>query len=213
MMTLVQFVAHWTNQKCDYDGYFGGQCVDLADFYMRDVWGIPPFFVTGAVDLFGHRPDLIEWIANNPHDANQVPLPGDMIIWHLDRLVGTGINGHVDIFLSGRAGLDAFTGFDENWPIGSKPHPQAHTYEGVRGWGKRRHAVPPPVPAPAPKPPPVPSPPLPPPVTPPKPVPPPVPLPPGPPQPLPEPSSDPTQRFWDWLRRLLRLRQSPGGQP
>lgn len=200
MQTLAQFVAHWTNRYCDYDGYFGGQCVDLADFYMRDVWGIPPFFVTGAVDLYGHRPDLIEWIANDAGNPNQFPRPGDMVIWHLDAQVGTGINGHVDIFLSG-GGLK-FTGLDENWPIGSKPHPQLHNYQGVRGWGRRRHALPAPPPAPAPGPPPSPPGPLPGPVPHPPPVSPPVPLPPGPSQP---PTTTPPFDWLAWLKRILGI--------
>src|SRR5712692_4950260 len=103
LSTLEEFVAYWTvpGRICDFDGAYGTQCVDPADFYLRDVWGIAPFFVTGAVDLFGHRPDLIEWITNDAGNPNQFPQPGDMVIWGLDAKIGTGVNGHVDIFLEG----------------------------------------------------------------------------------------------------------------
>lgn len=138
-MTLAQFHAARLNKPCDYDGYFGSQCVDLADFYMRDVWGIPVFYVTGAVDLFGHRPDLIEWIVNDVGNVNQHPIAGDMVIWHLDAKIGTGVNGHVDIFLHGDG--NNFVGFDCNWPVGAYPHDVQHDYEGVKGWGRRRHAI------------------------------------------------------------------------
>jgi len=142
MQTLAQFIAKWQGKPCDFDGYYGTQCVDLADFYLRDVWGVPVFYVTGAVDLFGHRPDLIEWIANDPKNVKQTPQRGDLVIWHLDANVGTGVNGHVDIFLSHLDDLH-FDGFDANWPVGSFPHSVHHTYQGVRGWGRRRAVVPP----------------------------------------------------------------------
>ncbi len=138
LSTLEEFVAYWTvpGRICDFDGAYGTQCVDPADFYLRDVWGIAPFFVTGAVDLFGHRPDLIEWITNDAGNPNQFPQPGDMVIWGLDAKIGTGVNGHVDIFLEGDG--NNFKGLDANWPLGSQPHGQMHTYEGVKGWGRRR---------------------------------------------------------------------------
>lgn len=183
MQTLAQFVAYWSGRYCDFDGYYGGQCVDEADFYIRDVWGLPPFFVNGAVDLFGHRPDAIEWIANEVGNAKQFPRPGDLIIWHLDAKIGTGVNGHVAVCV--RASGTSFVSLDENWPLGARPHLVTHDYEGVRGWGRRRPPVivkPPPksVPAPISAPAPSPSPaPLPAPV-------PPLPLP-LPPEPLPLP--------------------------
>lgn len=200
MMTLDQFISHWAGRYCDFDGAYGGQCVDLADFYLRDVWGVPVFFVTGAIDLYGHRPDLIEWFANDVGNPNQFPHPGDMVIWHLDHQVGTGVNGHVDIFVSGN-GL-GFTGLDENWPIGSTPHLQRHNYQGVRGWGRRRSAPPPaPKPAPAPAPAPIPPPPAP--------APEPTPEPPAPPMPLPAPTPQPVDGgggIWGALQRaILRL--------
>lgn len=209
MQTLAQFVAYWNHRYCDFDHAYGQQCVDEADFYLRDVWGIPPFFVTGAVDLFGHRPDKILWITNDAGNAKQFPRPGDMVIWHLDATVGTGVNGHVDIWLRGN-GIN-FVGFDENWPLNASPHEVFHNYQGVRGWGRLRVAAPPPapkpipvpVPVPVPVPPPVPPAPLPGPIPVPEPVPVPDPTPPGPPQPLPEP---PGLTWWDWLLHLLRLR-------
>lgn len=209
MQTLAQFVAYWNGRYCDFDGYYGGQCVDLADFYIRDVWGVPPFFVTGAVDLFGHRPDLIEWIANDAGNAKQYPRPGDLVIWHLDRTVGTGVNGHVDIWLRGDG--NHFTGLDENWPLGARPHEVQHNYAGVRGWGRRRALAPPPpkpvpAPAPVPTPPPAPGPGEPPA---PSPAPPPVVIDPPPaPEPTPAPAPTPATRFswaifWRQIRELF----------
>lgn len=155
--TLQQFVNAWNHRFLDYDHAYGPQCVDLADQYIKDVWGLPVFFVTGAVDMYGHDPAHIEWFANDVGNPNQHPIPGDIVIWHQDQVVGVGVHGHVDVFVSGNG--YAFTGFDQNWPVGSTCHLQAHTYEGVKGWGRLRpapHPNPPPVPTPPPPPAPTP---------------------------------------------------------
>lgn len=151
--SIAQFVGRWNGHFCDYDHVFGAQCVDLADEYMRDVWGIPAFYVTGAVDLYGHRPDLIDWIPNQVGNPAQHPVQGDMVVWHLDAKIGTGIYGHVGIWLDGDG--YSFRSFDQNWPVGAPCHLVRHSYEGVKGWGRLRRraatgsSVAPPNPAPA----------------------------------------------------------------
>jgi hypothetical protein len=67
------------------------------------------------------------WIPNTP---SAVPVPGDIIVWN-----GWNGNpyGHVDVFVSGD--INSFTGFDQNWPIGSMCHLQPHNYNyGKSEW-------------------------------------------------------------------------------
>lgn len=125
-MTLQDFFNKYNGQGVDFDGAYGNQCVDLAQFYNHDVVGAPR--LTGnAVDIWNTYPkDFYDRIANTPTNA---PVAGDIIIWGAS--VGGGF-GHIAICQS--AGVSAFTSFDQNWPTGSKVHFQSHDYKGVLGW-------------------------------------------------------------------------------
>lgn len=64
-------------------------------------------------------------IANTP---DGVPQQGDIVIF------GTQIGpyGHVCVFVDGD--VNGFRSFDANWPTGTLPHIQSHSYNGVLGW-------------------------------------------------------------------------------
>lgn len=124
-MTVQQFFDKYNNQGIDYDGYYGDQCVDLAQQYNQEVVGGPR--LTGnAVDIFTTYPkDFYDKITNTP---DGVPQEGDIMIW------GTSIGqyGHIAVFKDGDQ--NQFTSFDQNWPANSVCHFQAHNYSGVLGW-------------------------------------------------------------------------------
>jgi hypothetical protein len=146
-MNLDQFVALHNEAYLDYDGKYGAQCVDLIDYYIRDVLEIPIVWVNGAIDWYGKDNPYLEWFANTP---TNYPPKGAIMVWHQDFKVGTGIFGHIAIALD--ATTMAFHSFDQNWPPNSPCHVQYHTYEGVTGWGVPRAKPPPPNPAPVPGP-------------------------------------------------------------
>lgn len=124
-MTIQEFFDKWNNKGCDFDGYYGFQCMDIAHQYAVDVVGkdIPP--VPGAKDEWDKTIDGYEKIANSP---TGIPQRGDIIIW------GTGVGqyGHIAIFDHGDT--NSFTSFDQNWPLNSLCHFQNHNYTGVLGW-------------------------------------------------------------------------------
>lgn len=152
--TLDQFVQRWTQQYSDFDGWYGAQCVDLINFYHRDVIGGSFVPAEGAKDWFENFPktasDKYDKITNNMNDPNQLPSRGDIVIWG-GRLAGSGGYGHIAIVLS--ADKKGFTSFDQNFPTGSLPHQQYHTWtETVLGWLHPKSAPaasPAPAPAPA----------------------------------------------------------------
>lgn len=84
----------------DYDGQYSAQCVDFFNFYYRQLTGRNPysdgFGVPGAKDLWNVRVGDFEYIANDPNDVNQLPSPGDIIIYS-GNMPGTGGYGHVAI--------------------------------------------------------------------------------------------------------------------
>lgn len=150
MTNLQQFINTWNTRWCDYDGAFGDQCVDLADFFARDVCAAPLFFVPTAADIWSDYPTThYARIANDPE---AVPVPGDIIIWHQDAAIGTGPAGHIGICTD--ANLSALLAFSQNYPTGSPCLVLSFSYEGVTGWLRPHslHPAPPPAPAPTPAP-------------------------------------------------------------
>ena len=137
-MTLDEFINKWSGVYADFDGYYGAQCSDLAQFYNRDVVGGP--FLTGeaAADLWETYPvQLYERILNT---IDAVPQKGDLMIWKKTSSLPWG---HVAICVSGDQ--NSFKSFDQNWPTGSPAHIVDHNYNGVLGWLRPIKTTPAPV--------------------------------------------------------------------
>jgi hypothetical protein len=134
MEAIDSFFTKWNGNRADFDGAYGAQCVDLVNFYNRDVVGgafIPTGATGGARDWYeqfaGGAPASYERIANTP-DPNQLPQKGDVIVWGN----ALGFYGHIAIVRD--ASASGFTSFDQNYPGGSACHFQWHNWTGVLGW-------------------------------------------------------------------------------
>jgi hypothetical protein len=132
-MTLQEFVDAHRDKCADWDGRYGGQCVDLFRFYCNEVLGIQqPAPVVGAKDFYdAYENDPILQInfdrfLNLPE---AVPVKGDVILWNQN--AGSGY-GHIAIFLKGT--VKEFDSFDQNWPTISKCTITHHGYSNVLGW-------------------------------------------------------------------------------
>lgn len=126
-MTIDEFVNKYNNKKVDFDGAYGGQCVDLYRQYVKECLDFPQSpSVNGAKDIWDTY--LTSYFTRYNNSPTAVPKKGDIILW------GTklGKYGHVAIFLDG--GVTKFNSFDQNYPEGSLCHIQSHTYTGVLGW-------------------------------------------------------------------------------
>ena len=126
-MNLDQFIAKYTGKKLDWDNAYGGQCVDLYRFYLKEVLNTtqtPP--VVGASEIFDTAGSDFERIVNTP---DGVPQKGDIVIWN--KKAGGGF-GHVGVFIEGDA--NRFKSFDQNWRALNVCEPTEHTYTNVRGW-------------------------------------------------------------------------------
>jgi hypothetical protein len=133
-MTLDDFIAQNNGKALDYDGLYGAQCVDLIEFYLRDVFNQPPFYAN-AKDWYYNFGGLLaqrfDRVTNNPNDFNQIPSRGDIIIWD-GNLSGSGGYGHIAVYL-GKTGAGVFVSFDQNWG-GMYCHQVSHNYNNVVGW-------------------------------------------------------------------------------
>lgn len=98
----------------DYDGIYGAQCVDFFNYYYRHVTGVNPYShgygVPGAKDLLGVNSPAVTIVRNNPNDPNQLPEPGDVLIYG-GSMPGTGGYGHVAVVAS----ADARTYYEQNY--------------------------------------------------------------------------------------------------
>ncbi len=131
MITLSSFLSEWTGRGVNLPedkNPYGFQCVELVNEWLKEL-GLNPEPFTNAQDFDDHYklydPTTLVYIPNTPLN---VPKTGDIVIWQ-----GTGLPfGHVAIFVHGD--VNTFTSFDQNWPSGSLPHLQSHTYWNVEGW-------------------------------------------------------------------------------
>ena len=130
-MTLNEFIIKWQGKEIDFDGWYGTQCLDLMHQYVVNVLGLVDGRILAAPaakdvynnyeNIFGH--ELFERIANT---LTGVPQEGDIVFF------SSGTYGHVCIFIEGDA--NKFRSFDANWPVGTLPHIQEHTYGYCLGW-------------------------------------------------------------------------------
>lgn len=131
MITIDQFFQQWNGKGADFDGAYGFQCMDLAEFYNRDVVGAPRIG-GNAIDAWNrYSPQHYNKIPNIANEPTNYPQKGDLVVW--GQYPGlTGPFGHIGICKS--ANNYAFVSFDQNWPVNSLPHFQNHNFNGVIGW-------------------------------------------------------------------------------
>jgi len=127
-MNFDEFIKKYLGKKVDFDGYYGGQCVDLYRQYVKDVLNLPQSpSVKGAADIWDTASsEHYDLIKNTP---TAIPDIGDVMIWNKN--VGDGF-GHVAIFLAGNINL--FFSLDENWPTLNKVTVTKHNYDNIIGW-------------------------------------------------------------------------------
>jgi len=129
-----EFFEKYNNKKIDFDGYYGSQCVDSFNQYLKEVLGInnpiQMFPVDSAYQIWDYAKDnsLFRRIENTP---TGVPQQGDIIVWANDKNFP---HGHVAIFDSGD--VNSFKSFDQNYPLGSPCQFVTHDYlrPKVIGW-------------------------------------------------------------------------------
>lgn len=109
-------------------GGLGGQCVDLANLYLIEVWGKPEIHANAA-DWQHAAVQGMTWERNAP--ANHPPA-GAIVVWGPYAPHGIGVFGHIAVCLTADT-MDLVT-LDQNWPDGAPCRMTLHDYGGVIGW-------------------------------------------------------------------------------
>ncbi len=136
--SLNDFIAAQTGKPVSFPNCLDNQCMTLLHVYLQQCFDLtdPTLLANpNAYEVYTNYPQengsqYFNRVENAP---NNVPNPGDIVVFAANNNIAqTGENGHVCIFVSGD--VNNFTSFDCNYPAGSLPHLQLHTYDGVLGW-------------------------------------------------------------------------------
>ena len=122
-MKLEQFVKKHKGKKVEFDGKYDYQCVDLVQFYQRDVLNGPRFSGNAKDYCRNQHPSHYKLHKNDPW---YIPPRGSIAVWNTN--VGGGF-GHNAVVLG--ASLMRFTSLDQNWPTGAPVSVVRHTYRHV----------------------------------------------------------------------------------
>ena len=146
-MTVREWVNQWNGRGIDEDGAYGNQCWDLAAKYAKELIGCPrlptkPGGNGGARHVFeifmAPLPQYFDRIVNDPNNPNQVPQPGDLIVWGapMGTLVENGVStayGHIAVVLEAHPGESKFKVFEQTAAVGVASE-VVRNYRYVLGW-------------------------------------------------------------------------------
>lgn len=133
-MNYTEFIKAHNGKAMDYDGVAGAQCVDLAKFYLDEVFGIKPGAWGDAhayYDNYNNLPELKKNFTRIANTPDFVPQKGDIMVWGSD--LSSGGWGHIAI-CDGEGNKSYFTSYDQNWTGKHDPCTKIkHTYDHVLG--------------------------------------------------------------------------------
>lgn len=114
-MNYDEFIKAHIGKAMDYDGCAGAQCVDLAKYYLDEVFGIRPGNWGDAHDYydgFYSHPELIKNFDRIQNTPKFVPNRGDICVWKSS--LSSGGWGHIAI-ATGEGDTTYFYSYDQNW--------------------------------------------------------------------------------------------------
>lgn len=127
-MTPLSFTWAHVGQHITSVGGIGGECVDLANEWLAEAYGLPHIY-RNAIDWRGVAIAGHTWVENTP---TNYPSIGSIVVWGPNARWGIGPFGHIALCLSADAAH--LVSFDQNWPTGAAASLHLHDYEGVLGW-------------------------------------------------------------------------------
>ena len=127
-MTYQEFKNKYNGKYLDYDGSYGNQCWDLAQFYFTECLGLPDTILSGCGLVSNMlKPPKIDLLLKYFDEVSRFEmLPGDVAIWEY---------GHIAIFdnYDGRAWY-----FSQNYPLNSNCHLQVIPETDLRAFRPKK---------------------------------------------------------------------------
>ena len=120
-MTVDQFLTFFNGIYADYDGAYGDQCFDLANYYSRWIGG--PRFTGATADLIINQAGTFYTRIDNTPEG--FPQKGDIVVWNWP---------HVGMATGNNTDTNKFEVLEENDPTNSDCHIKVYDYSGVIGW-------------------------------------------------------------------------------
>ena len=138
-MNFKDFLAQYNNKFWDFDKVYGNQCVDLVQFWVKNL-GLSPL-TGGYAYLMYYNFDSSKYtrIPNGPDD---IPKEGDIPIWSW---YYNYAGGHIGI-ATGKGDVWSFECFEQNDPSYSNSHLKTYKYDYVLGWLRPKNYNPTPLP-------------------------------------------------------------------
>lgn len=127
-MGVASFIGKHEGSYVTAPGGIGGQCVDLANMALIEIYNLPPVRAN-AIDWQRAAIPGFKWIANTP---NNYPTAGALVVWGPWPGLGIGDYGHIALAVS--ADPLTLVTFDQNWPPNEPCQMVIHGYGGVLGW-------------------------------------------------------------------------------
>lgn len=106
------------------------QCVDLANYYIKNILGLPIIEWTDAKDFLKKADSNYLPLCNTPLF---VPQAGDIAVWSGN--VGSG-HGHIAVVLE--ANVNSFKSIDQNWSKPLHVSLETHNYSNVIGFLRKK---------------------------------------------------------------------------
>jgi hypothetical protein len=124
---IESYIATAVGRAINPDNAFGLQCVDVADDYAEQIFGLPwqqtIGGVNGARDLRGRTNAYFTWIDNVVGDESSIPARGDLAVWDGDNL---NPYGHVALVIAATA--DAITCIQQDGFLQTPAHVATNPY-------------------------------------------------------------------------------------
>lgn len=116
------FIRLFSGRWCDFDGAYGNQCEDVAQFW-NFVLGNPQPFTGATADLIYQQPG--DFYIQIPNAPDNYPQKGDIVVWNWP---------HVGINTGNNTNANQFEVLEQNDPTDSNCHLKTYDYNGVIGW-------------------------------------------------------------------------------
>jgi hypothetical protein len=130
-MTPLAFAHKYLGQTITARGGLGGECVDLADQWIAEAYGLAHVY-KNAIDWASPSIPGLAWTGNQPLNA---PRWGALVVFGPSTTIGTGADGHIALVLA--ADTMTILTADQNWG-GRLVTLNLHPYTAVLGWLSRK---------------------------------------------------------------------------